>query len=225
MAYNITMPQAYAQTNYTDMPQQKKSNSAPVFGMMTVGALGGGTVGYLMSQRTFNSDGKARDSYVKTVSDNLLKLDNKTKELQEQISNILKKIDSIKDSAELKKLLDKNKEAAKLICNRIYSSVDDIVKIVNSENIKATKEAIKNGLKSSNELMRQYAKNIAEKCWDKDTKSFVKPDNIKQKIFDVVKNTKTQNQWKKAIKYGGITACVFGALTLAYKMMGPARYQ
>ena len=63
------------------MPQQKsKSGSGTVFGMMTLGALGGGTVGYLMNRKPINSDGKASDYFAKQVSENLIKADSKTKE-------------------------------------------------------------------------------------------------------------------------------------------------
>ena len=153
---------------------------------------------------------------------NIVKLDKTDNLLYKQNMAILKKIDSVKDSAGLKKLLEKNKEAAEALCRGIYSSVENVIKSVNSDNIKATKDSIKKGIKASNELMYQHTKNIIEKCWDKDSKEFIKPDKIEQKVFDIVKNIKNQGQWKKALKYGGITAGVLGALTLAYKILIPS---
>ena len=225
MSYSNTMSAPYAQQYPAyPMPQQKsKSGSGTVFGMMTLGALGGGTVGYLMNRKPINSDGKASDYFAKQVSENLIKADSKTKEFHKQINEILKKIDGVKDSADLKKLFDKNKEAADDLCRGLYASKDDVVKMVSSDNIKSVKEKIKNMLKSSNEFMYQHSKNIIEKCWDKDTKEFIKPDSVSQKIFDIIKNTKSKGQWQKALKYGGITAGVMGALTIAYKMITPQR--
>ena len=43
------------------------------------------------------------------------------------------------------------------------------------------------------------------------------------KIFEAVKSTKSSNAWKKALKYGGITAGVLGALTLVYNIMTTPR--
>ena len=68
-------------------------------------------------------------------------------------------------------------------------------------------------------LGQQTFKNLAEKCWDKENKCFTKPEGLSEKIFNVIKNTKTQGQWKKALKYGGATAGVMGALTIGYKML------
>ena len=221
MSYGNSMALPYAQ--YPQTPYAKKDNGVgSVFGAMTVGALGGGTVGYLVNRNPINSDGKASDAFAKQVSEKLLKIDSGSSKLHKQINEVLKKIDGVKDSADLKKLLDKNKEAAKDICNGLYASVDDMIKMVYSDNIKSVKEKIKDRLKSSNEMMYQHTKNIIEKCWDKDTKEFIKPESVKQKIFDIVKNTKSKGQWKKALKYGGITVGVMGALTIAYKMINPA---
>ena len=219
MVNSNTMGIPAAQNQYLYTVPQKKSGNGTVFGAITVGALGGGTVGYLMDRNNINRDGKASDIFTKRVSEKFLKTDNKSKELYKQINYVLKKIDGVKDSAGLKKLLDKNVDATKIICQGLYSSVDDIVKMVSSDNIKSTKEKIKNSLKATNELMYQYSKNIIEKCWDKDTKEFIKPDSVDKKLFDIVKNTKTTGQWKRCLKYGGITAGVLGALSIAYKMM------
>ena len=65
----------------------------------------------------------------------------------------------------------------------------------------------------------QTFKNLTEKCWNKETKKFVKPDGVNSKIFDIINKTKSAGQWKKALKYGGVTAGVMGALTLGYKML------
>ena len=222
MTYSNTMqPQYSAQYAYPQY-SANKSGSGAVFGMMTLGALGGGTVGYLTARNSINSDGKASDKLAKQVYEKIVKLDKTDNLLYKQNMAILKKIDSVKDSAGLKKLLEKNKEAAEALCRGIYSSVENVIKSVNSDNIKATKDSIKKGIKASNELMYQHTKNIIEKCWDKDSKEFIKPDKIEQKVFDIVKNIKNQGQWKKALKYGGITAGVLGALTLAYKVLIPS---
>jgi len=49
--------------------------------------------------------------------------------------------------------------------------------------------------------------------------NYIKSENNKDKIFKTIKNTKENIQWKKMIKYGGVTAGVFGAVTLVYSLM------
>ena len=49
--------------------------------------------------------------------------------------------------------------------------------------------------------------------------TYVFVPQIANKLFEVIKGTKNSMQWKKALKYGGISAGVMGALTIAYKML------
>ena len=63
-------------------------------------------------------------------------------------------------------------------------------------------------------------KNAVKLGWNSESKKFIKSSEFKDaKLFDIIKNTKSNMQWKKALKYGGITAGVMGALTVGDKML------
>lgn len=223
MTYSNTMAAPYMQQQYPYQMQNKTSgNSSAVFGMMTLGALGGGTVGYLKAMKE-QKEGKFSDSFAKEVYEKVAKIDSGDKTLYKQLNKILKKLDSVKDAEGLRKLFKNNKEGAETLCKGMGSTIDGVLNMISADNIKSTIETIKQGIKSSNAMMFRQTKNTIEKCWDKEKKIFVKPDNLDSKIFKIIKNTKTQSQWKKALKYGGITAGVMGALTLGYKMLSAPR--
>ena len=219
MTYSMQAPY---NMQYPNQPEQKSAAPA-VFGMATLGAIGGGAVGYFRNRYPIGKDDKVSDSFAKQVYENIAKLDAEDNKVYKQCNAILKKIDKVKDGAELKKLLEKNKEASEVLFKNLHSSKDAILNMVSKDNIKSTKETIKQSIKSANEMFIQCSKNIIQKCWDKENKTFVKPEKMDSKIFEAVKSTKSSNAWKKALKYGGITAGVLGALTLVYNIMTTPR--
>lgn len=209
----------HAAAAYPQYPYQPQRSGPSAFGMMTLGFLGGGTAGYFSGRQAIGKDGKISDTFAKQVYEKISKIDANDKELYKQLNNILKKIDGVKDIEGLKKLFEKNKNAAETLCQGMNTTMEKLFNTLSKENLKATKETLKKGMKVSNDMMYQQAKNIIGKCWDKDKKEFFKADNIDSKIVNILKNTKTKGQWKKALKYGGITAGVMGALTIGYKML------
>ena len=224
-----TYPQAYPQMSSQAYPQMypqegsgqitpQRSSSPSTVGAMALGAVGGGGVGYWMNRYPVGKDGNVSDSFAKEVLNNHIKknLSSTEKEFFKQVDNVLAQIDQIKDVEGLKSLLNKNKMV--LDGKMTGLSLDTFVNSLNSDNLKKSKKSLKTVLENGDMANRQIFKNYAEKCWDKDAKKFVKPDNLDSKIFDVIKKTKSKNQWKKALKYGGITAGVLGALTIGYKM-------
>lgn len=198
-------------------PAQKKGPST--FGMITLGAIGGGTVGYFKNRMPVDKNGKVSDSFAKQVYENISKVNSKDNELYKQSKKILKKLDNIKDVEGLKKLLKDNKECARIMCEGMNTTIDNILSTISSGNLKATKEALKGKIQATNNIMYQLTKNSVEKSWDSEAKKFIKPDKMDSKIFDIIKKTKNSGQWKKALKYGGITAGVMGALTIGYKIL------
>ena len=218
MTYANGMTAPYIQQQYQPQAAGKSNGGPSVFGMMTLGALGGGTVGYLKALRQ-QKNGNLPDTFAKEVYEKVTKLDSDDNILYKQSNKILKKLDSIKDTDGLKKLFNKNKEAAEALCKSMGSTIEGVVNMISADNLKSTKETIKNHIKASNEMMFRQTKNVIEKCWNKEKKQFVKPDSVNAKIFKIITSTKTNSQWKKALKYGGITAGIMGALTLGYKML------
>ena len=217
------------QTSYNNLPQYNtypgpsnrntSSKSGPsTFGMMTLGALGGGAVGYFKNRYPVQKDGTVSDSFAKEVFEKNLKK-NRSETAQKffnQLNNVLKKIDKINSPEGLKKLLKENKEIIEEQCKGI--SVDTFLDGINSSNLKETQKSLKEVLEKNLDFEILKTKKAIKLGWNNDSKKFIKTPEFKDnKLFDVIKNTKNNIQWKKALKYGGITAGIMGALTIGYK--------
>ena len=219
--YNMQMGyQSYPQQAQYQQAGNNKSIAAPALAMATLGALTGGTIGYIKSKNPISQNGEVSDSFARQAFENhaAKNFSNKEKTMYKQFKELGAKLDKVKDTENLKQLLEKNKEAIKKICEETKCNYEEFVSSITSKNWKATKKALKERLNMSNNLKYQQFKNFAEKCWDEKGKCFTKPEGFSKEIFDVIKNTKTSKQWKKALKYGGITAGVLGALTIGYRM-------
>lgn len=203
-------------------PAQKKSGPS-TFGMMTLGALGGGTVGFLKNRHPVGKDGTVSDTFAKEVFEkNLKNRPESSQKFFKQLKEVLKKIDKTDSPEGFKNLLKANKEIIEEQCKGI--SADTFIEAVNSTNLKESKKSLKESLEGIMNFEMQKTKNAIKLGWDKETKKFVKTPEFKDnKLFDVIKNTKNNIQWKKALKYGGITAGIMGALTLGYKMLTKPR--
>ena len=87
-----------------------------------------------------------------------------------------------------------------------------------STNFAKTKDALKEMFNKQKTFNIEQFKSFTQSCWDKEGKKFVKADGVSDKIFNVIKNTKANSQWKSVLKYGGITAGVIGLLSAGYNM-------
>lgn len=212
---------AYPQMDYNQgymQPQQKRSSGlGSVVGMSLVGGAVGGAVGYLRGKNNISKNGEVSDTFAKQAFENNVDK-NWTKSDKKYFKNMkefIEKLDKAKDVEGLKKVLKDYKSVfdSKLV------SLETFMTSLSPKNFKETKKVLKAQMEKKIMLGQQTFKNLAEKCWDKENKCFTKPDGLSEKIFNVIKNTKTQGQWKKALKYGGVTAGVMGALTLGYKML------
>ena len=211
----------YPQTDYNQayvQPQQRNgSKFSGVVGMSLLGGVAGGTVGYFKAKNNINKNGGVSDSFAKeafekNINKNWSKSDRK---YFKNLKAFIEKIDKAKDVDGFKKIL---KEYSNVYDSKLVS-LETFMTSLSDKNFKASKKMLKEQLENKIMLGQQTFKNLAEKCWDKENKCFTKPEGLNSKIFDVIKNTKTQGQWKKALKYGGVTAGVMGALTLGYKML------
>lgn len=231
-AYSAPLyPQEYYPQNiseayptYNQAALQQKTNGPSVLGMMTLGALGGGTVGFFKNRYPVGKDGSISDSFAKEVFASNLKKNrpDTTQQYFKQLSNILKKIDKVNSPEEFKKLLNANKSIIEEQCKGISS--DSLLDAVNSTNLKDIKKSLKDTLTGIMNFELQKTKNAIKLGWNCETKKFIKTDEFKDnKLFDIIKNTKNKNQWKKSLKYGGITAGILGALTILYKIFLPSK--
>lgn len=215
--YPEAYPQAYPQ-NYP----QSKSNGPSVLGMATLGAIGGGSVGYFKNRFPVGKDGSVSDTFAKEVFEKNLKKNasKETKAYFTQLKTVLDKIDKIKSPEEFKKLLTSNKKIIEDQCKGI--SAETLLDAVNSTNLKSSKESLKKSLEAIMNFEILKTQNAIKLGWNSEKKKFIKTSEFKDgKLFDIIKGTKNNIQWKKALKYGGITAGVMGALTLGYKMLTP----
>ena len=220
--YSMGTYPAYPQQNqniYSQGTKQKKNSGPSTFGMITLGALGGGAVGYFKNRYPVTKDGNVTDTFAKDVFDTNLKKNSSknVKQYFEQLKNILKNIDSVSTPEEFKNLINKNKDVIEDQCRII--SKDSLLDAVNSTNLKDSKKALKDSLQSIMNFELQKTKNAIKLGWNSSQKKFIKTDEFKdEKLFNIIKKTKNNAQMKKALKYGGITAGVLGALTMIYKM-------
>lgn len=221
-AYNTGYPQPQQQAGFynqsPEMPQQKPSSNVPVVGLTLTGGAIGGTVGYLKGRHDIKngnvSDTFAKEAFNKHVKKNL---SSGEKKYFKQVEEMLKKINKVSNPEKFKKLLKDNK----LVTERLFGgiSMDTIINTVNKENLSNKKNAIKKSLEAQIDYNVSNMKDTIKACWNKDKKAFEQTNGVSKEIFDIIKKTKSNGQWKKALKYGGITAGVFGALGIGYKLM------
>lgn len=214
----------YPQMNYNQgfnqniQPQQNRSSGfGSVIGTAVVGGAVGGAIGYLKDRHPVDKNGVASDSFAKQAFENHVSknMSSDGKEFFKQLKTVTKGLEKVKDVEGMKKLLNDNKKVFAVS----GMSLDTYLSSLTPDNIQESKKVLQEQIEKRNMTNYQTFKNLTEKCWNKEKKCFTKPDEVEQKIFDVIKNTKTKGQWKKALKYGGVTAGVMGALTLGYKMM------
>ena len=219
------MTNPYAMNGYAQMypqtyPQPPVSNGPSVLCMATVGAVGGGAIGYFKNRHPVGKDGAVSDTFAKEVFENNLKKNGSAdaKKYFSELQNVLKKIDKINTPEGFKKLIADNKTLIEEQCRGI--SAETFTDAVNSTNLKDSKKALKETLQAIMNFEQAKTKNAIKLAWNSETKKFVQtPEFRDNKLFEVIKGAKNKIQWKKALKYGGITAGVMGALTIGYKML------
>ena len=223
--YSQINPQVYPQIYPQIYPQNSRKGSV-LGGVLTgaaVGFTGGAVVAagvdYFKSKKPVSNSGEVSESFAQKVLDKIIKKDYvaKGKEFFKQKVNVLKNIDASKTPEKFKKLMQKNRAFCQTLFDGI--SLDTMCNTVTKENIKGKIAAIKQRVQASLSTEIQNIKDSVKLCWDSENKKFVKPSGIDDKLFKIIKNTKNDINWKKVGKYGGITAGIFGAATLALAML------
>ena len=220
---NSYQGQMYPQQAYSS--QRQGNGGVSTVGMMAVGGVAGGSVGYLKNRYPIGSDGQVSDSFTREVFDKNLKK-NTSSEAQnyfKQLKTVLKKIDKVKSPEDFKKLIKENKDIIDDQCKGI--STGTLLDGVNSTNLQSSKTSLKESLEAIMNFELVKTKNAIRLGWNSESKKFIKTPEFKDsKLFNIIKSTKSSNQWKKALKYGGVTAGIMGALTVGYKMLVASRY-
>ena len=219
---NQIYPQGYSQV-YPQAYSRRGSVLGNVITSAAVGFAGGAVVtagvDYFKNRKPVSSSGEVSDSFAQKVMNKIIKKDYaaKGKEFFNQKIKVLRHIDASKTPEKFKKLMQKNKE----FCSTLFDgiSLDTMCNTVTKENIKGKIAAIKQRIQAGFSTEMQNIKDSVKLCWDSENKKFVKPSGVDDKLFKIIKSTKNDINWKKVGKYGGITAGVFGAITLALSML------
>ena len=137
-----------------------------------------------------------------------------------QYNEVIKKIDKVKTTDELKTLLNNNPEASKEVSTALNKTTEEFLSTVTDTNLASNKETIKKKLESANQTRYQNMKNDIARCWDTENKKFVKPDGMEDGIFDAIKKTTGRVKANFIAKYAAISALVVGAVAyLAHKII------
>ena len=207
MTYGPNQPVTYEGMEY----KPQKPSSVPT---AIVGALTGAGVGFYLGNKTnpyMTKDGNVTDSFAKNAYEKFVnKNDDSAKKIYNQSQEILKKIDGIKSPEELKALFNNNKEAVEKMCEELKHTTEEFINGVTQDNLGANKKSIKERLNAINENQYQSMKNWIQASWDKTSKKFKKVDNVKQEVFDSIKDSTKGMKTKAIIKYMAIATAIGG---------------
>ena len=202
-----------ANNGYYENTAYQKPSALPIaIGGAVVGA---GTGAFLGNRKNpyITSTGEVVDTFAKTAYEKYInKAKDAGKEAYEGGLNILKKIDSVKSTEELKGLFDANKEAAKDVCTELKQTPEEFLNKVTQDNLSANKKVIKEKINAGNNTRYQDMKNQIQICWDKDKKKFVKNDAVKDDVYKAIKKSTNGVKGKIIGKYAAIGAGIAGII-------------
>lgn len=225
-SYGTVMPpQNMAYQNYPVYQQQQEKPSVipAMLGTATLGfAAGTGVtacVDHFKNKKAFKN-GEISDSLADRILNKMIETDYvaKGKEFLKQKSEVLKGLKKVATPEEFSKLMKKFKKFSSSLCDGV--TLETMCKTVNKDNLQEKVSALVKRIEASLQSEIQNIKDAAKACWDSENKKFVKPDSIDNKLFKIIKDTRNSVNWKKAFKYGGITASVMAVLTLGLTALG-----
>ncbi len=191
---------------YDNMTYQKPSAIPAAIGGAVVGATAGAVLGNKKNPY-ITKNGEVVDTFAKSAYEKYIsKAKDAGKEAYEGGLNILKKIDSVKSTEELKGLFDANKEAAKDICTELKQTPEEFLSKVSQDNLSDNKKIIKEKINAGNNTRYRDMKNQIQICWDKDKKKFVKNDAVKDDVYKAIKKSTNGVKNKIIAKYVAIGA-------------------
>ena len=202
-------------------PQQKSSSGfGGVVTLGGVGALTGAGVHYFKNRRPIDKSGNAKDEFVKKVFDKNIEksFSEENKKVMKEIQNVMSGIDKVNSADKLKELLKNNKSVLSNFCD------STALESINESNYKETCKKIKDALSAKHKENLQIMKNNIERCWNKESKKFVKPDNMSDELFKVISKTKNGFNWKKCLKTSGIGALIGAGIAILAKIFLPNNY-
>lgn len=201
-----------AATNSLEPQQQKKNINTPL-----IGAIAGGGIGLyagIKKNPNISKNGEVSDKFAQKAYAKYAESSETLKSTYNQALEILQKLKEIKTVEDLKNLLETNIEASKAFCTEIGHTMNDFIQSITKENLQDNKKTIKQQLESINKTKIQSMKNWIQSCWNKNSKTFENSNNLKQEVFDAIKDATKGTQVKQAAKYTAFGSIIGGALTL-----------
>ena len=212
-------PQFRSEGNVKPPKRQRDKNSSVPYGIAgaAVGGVAGGITG--AKRNPYMKNGIPTDTFAKKVYDRYMKIaPEEEKNAYNQFNEVIKNIDKVKDTDELKALLNNNPKASADIASALTNTTaEEYLSSVSNTNLAENKTAIKKRLEHANELRFKNLKNeIANSgVWDATKKKFVKPDNMAEEKFNAINKTARRMKAGCIAKWAVISAAVVGVVATA----------
>lgn len=210
---------------YNNNQGQKKSSSQAAFTGAGIGLVGGAIAG-ACKKNPYMINGIPSNTFAKHAYERYLK---HAPEVERngyaQCNEVLNTIDKMKNTDELKTLLNNNPEASKEVSTALNKTTEEYISGVSDTNLGANKDMIKKKLGVANESRFQHMKNEISRAWNGEKRIFVKPDNMDQNTFRAIKRTAASVRAKFIATYAAIAAVAAGIITFAVHKIVTSRKQ
>ena len=219
LSYNNTQAVRYDALG-NPYPVTKASSLPAAMTGAGLGFVGGGLAG-LLKKNPYMVNGIPTDEFAKLAYEKYLK---KAPEVESkaynQANEVISQLDKIKNTDELKTLINNNPEASKELSTALNKTTEEYLSTVSDTNLASNKEVIKNKLEAGNKTRYQNMKNEITRAWNNEKKTFVKPDNMDDNIFKAIRKTTGKAKANFVAKYALISALITGAVAFtAHKII------
>ena len=217
-------PQFRSEGNVKPKKRQRDKNSSTPYGIAgaAVGGVAGGIIG--AKRNPYMKNGVPTDTFAKKVYDRYMKIaPEEEKNAYNQFNEVIKNIDKVKDTDELKTLLNNNPKASADIASALTNTTaEEYLSSVSNTNLAENKTAIKKRLEHANELRFKNLKNEITNSgvWDATKKKFIKPDSMPEEKFKAIKKTARRMKAGCIAKWATISAALVGVgAVVAHKLI------
>ena len=205
-------PQVYPEYHYYEESPKKKSSVPAALAGAGLGLIGGGIAG-AVKKNPYMVNGVPTDMFAQLSYEKYLK---KAPEVERkaysQTNEIINNVIKMKNTDELKTLLNNNSEGAKEVATALNKTTEEYLNTVSETNLAANKEVIKKKLEIANTTRFQNMKNEITRAWDGEKKKFVKPGDMDENMFKAIKRTSGKVRAKFIASYAAVAAVATGVL-------------
>lgn len=197
MSYSYNQPAiGNPDVMYNNYPMQYKDPCKTLaIGASAVGGVTGLAIS-LVKNPYISKSGKIKKSFI----------DNIYSQTKNKFEEMLKALNKIKTVESYKKFIEKYNLS-------LIENLPKYCENITQENLKDSQKKLINYIKSAKDLTYSNIKNTIENCWDKATKTFVKNENIEDKLFETISKAKKGIKAKSILKHTAIGALGTGLVT------------